>query len=298
VTAFLQLAFAGFALGAVYGLVALGFVVVYQATGVINFAQGSLVLLGAYLASNATRTWQLPFPAAVVVAMALCAGFGVLVERLVLRHLAGQPVHAAIMATIGVLVVVEPAVTAVWGFDRLPLGDPWGLSTVRVAGVALALKDLWALALAAAAAGGCALLSRRTLTGLAMRAAAADAEAAAAQGISPRRVVGCAWAVSGAVAALAGVLLSAGAPGARPDLGQVALLAFPAVILGGLESPAGALAGGLAIGLVETLTAGYQPAHLPWLGSGFSLVAPYLVLVAVLVARPQGLFGAGEGRRA
>jgi branched-chain amino acid transport system permease protein len=297
VTDFLQLCFAGVALGSLYALVALGFVVIYKATGVINFAQGGLVLLGAYLTYNYHQTWGVPFALSVPAAMLTCAAVGAVVERLVLRWLVGRPVFAVIMVTIGLLFIIEQVVTATWGFDRLNLGDPWGIEKVTVGDVVLSLKDLWTIVLAGLVLLGFFLFFRYTNLGVAMRATAFDQEAAIAQGISARRIFALSWAIAGAVATLAGVMLSAGASGVRPDIGFVALAAFPAIILGGLDSPVGAVVGGIVIGLTQTLTAGYQPQYAEWLGSGFSNVMPYFVMIVILMIRPYGLFGTREVRR-
>ena len=193
---FLQLAFAGLALGSLYALVALGFVVIYKATGVINFAQGGLVLLGAYLAYNGHQTWGLPFWLSVLVAMVLCALVGALVERFVLRRMVGQPVFAVIMVTIGLLFVIEQVVTATWGFDRLDLGDPWGIRRFLVGDIAIAVKDVWTIALAAVALAAFFAFFRYSRTGVAMRATAFDQEAAIANGISARRIFALAWAIA------------------------------------------------------------------------------------------------------
>ena len=296
-TDFLQLCFAGLALGSLYALVALGFVVIYKATGVINFAQGGLVLLGAYLTYNIHETWSVPFWFSIPLAMLACAAAGAAVEALVLRWLVGRPVVAVIMVTIGLVFIIEPVVTVVWGFDRLNLGDPWGIRKVDAGEVVLAVKDLWTIGLAGVVLLGFFLFFRYSRLGVAMRATAFDQEAAVAQGISARRVFALSWAIAGAVATLAGVMLSAGASGVRPDIQFVALLAFPAIILGGLDSPAGAVLGGIIIGLTQTLTAGYQNEYAPWLGSGFSDVMPYFVMIAILLVRPYGLFGTPEVRR-
>jgi branched-chain amino acid transport system permease protein len=294
---FLQLCFAGLALGSLYALVALGFVVIYKATGVINFAQGGLVLLGAYLTYNFHETWGVPFGVSIPLAMVTCAAVGALVERLVLRWLVGQPVFAVIMVTIGLLFIIEQVVTATWGFDRLNLGDPWGIDKLTAGDVVLSLKDMWTIVLAGLVLFGFFLFFRYTNLGVAMRATAFDQEAAIAQGISARRIFALSWAIAGAVATLAGVMLSAGASGVRPDIGFVALAAFPAIILGGLDSPVGAVVGGIIIGLTQTLTAGYQPEYAEWLGSGFSNVMPYFVMIVILMIRPYGLFGTREVRR-
>jgi len=291
VTKLLELTFAGSIRGALYALVALGFVVIYKATGVINFAQGGLLLLGMYLTYNAHVTWGLPFWPAVVLAAALTACAGVVVERTVLRRMVGQPVFAVVMATLGLLILVQQVVPAVWGYDRLSLGDPWGLRKVSLAGINVDVKDLWTLGLVAGVLLAFFAFFRFSRYGVAMRATAFDQEAAIAQGISTRRVFALSWAIAGAVATLAGVMLAAGSGQVEPGKDIIALAAFPAIILGGLDSPLGAVVGGFVIGLTQTLTSGYQPEHAAFLGAGFDGVMPYVVMVVVLLVRPYGLFG-------
>ncbi len=294
---FLQIAFGGLALGARYALVALGFVIIYKATGVINFAQGALLALGAYLTYALINDASLPFALAVLIGCVATALIGASTERLVLRRMVGQPVFAVIMITIGLLFIVDQVITAIWGFDALNLNDPWGVETVRVGEVALAVRDLWTLAIAAAVLLAFFAFFRLTDWGVAMRATAADQEAALAQGISARTVFALSWAISGALAALAGVTLAAGAAALTPGIGTIALLAFPAMIVGGLDSPLGAVLGGLIIGLTQALVAGYQDDVAPWLGDGFSAVAPFVVMVLILLVRPYGLLGTREVRR-
>jgi branched-chain amino acid transport system permease protein len=296
-TEFLQLTFQGVALGSQYALIALGFVIVYKATEVINFAQGGFVLLGAYLTYNFHRTWELPFYLSVLLAMVAGALIGALVERILLRRMVAQPVFAVIMITIGLLFVLDQVVTSVWGFENLNIGDPWGTRTVVVGDVVLAVADLWTIGLTAAAVFAFFLFFRYSATGLAMRAAALDQEAALAQGVRPGKVFALAWAISGAVAALGGVTLAAGPAQLSPGIGFVALAAFPAMILGGLDSPLGAVVGGIIIGVTQALTAGYQPVHAEWLGNNFHVVMPYVVMVLILLVRPYGLFGTPEVRR-
>lgn len=294
---FFQLVFAGIALGARYALVALGFVVIYRATGVINFAQGGLVALGAYAAYQFGQEWGLPFALAVLLALAATGLVGVLIERTVLRRMVGQPVFAVIMITIGVLFVIEQAVPTIWGYGAKNLGDPWGVETVDAAGVGLAVRDLWTIGLAGLALLGFFLFFRYSRLGLAMRATAFDQEAALAQGISARQVFALSWGIAGVVAALAGVTLASGAAAVNPSISFIALAAFPAMILGGLDSPGGAVIGGLIIGVTQTLTAGYQPEHAAFLGPNFHIVMPYVVMVIILLVRPYGLFGTPEVER-
>lgn len=296
-TELVQLLVEGTALGGIYGLVAMGFVVIYKSTGVINFAHGTLMALGAYLAYNASVTWGLWFPVAMLVAMAMAAAVSMGVERVLLRPLVGRPVHSVIMATIGVAIAGDQVLTMVWGFDHLQMGDPWGASTLRAGGVVVAVVDLFTLGVVTAVVAGVGIFFARSRLGLAMRARAADAEAAMACGIGHTAVDGTAWGLAGALAALAGILLASGTAAVHPDLGFQALRAFPAVILAGLTSVPGAVVGGLVVGLVEVLTAGYAPTHAPWLGVNVHQVTPYLVMLVVLWVRPGGLFSSRSVRR-
>lgn len=296
-TEFLQLCFQGVALGAQYALVALGFVVIYKATGVINFAQGALVALGAYLAYNFHVTWDLPFYAAVVLAVLASGVIGAVIQRLVLARMVGQPPFAVLMVTIGLLFILEQVITTVWGFDTQNLGDPWGIKTVKAGDLVLAHRDLWTMLLAAVVLAAFFAFFRYSSLGVAMRATAIDQEAALAQGISARRVFALSWAIAGMVACVAGVTLAAGPGNVNPAIGLIALRAFPAMILGGLDSPGGAVLGGIIIGVTQMLTAGYQPEHAAFLGKNFHTVMPYLVMIVILLARPYGLFGTREVRR-
>lgn len=296
-TKFLQLTFAGVAVGSIYALVALGFVVIYRATGVINFAQGGFVLLGGYLAYNFVDTWGLPFYLGVLLAMVVAAGIGVLIERIVLRRMVGRPVYAVIMVTIGLLIAIQSAVQAVWGAQDLFRENPYGSKTVTVGDVTLSHVDIATIVAALLALGAFFAFFRYTKYGVAMRATAVDQEAASAQGIGTGRIFALSWAIAAAVAVLAGVMLTSGTKTLNLGVALIALRALPAIILGGLESPGGAVVGGVLIGLAEQWGAGYLPANAPWLGDGFESVLPYVIMLVVLLIRPYGLFGTREVRR-
>jgi branched-chain amino acid transport system permease protein len=287
----------GLALGCKYALVALGFVIVFKATGVINFAQASFVLVGGYMTFNATNTWGLNFYVALLVAMAAGAVLGMLIEALILRRMIGEAPFTLVMVTIGILFILDNVVTAIWGPDPQNLGDPWGLKVRTFGDVPVADKDLWTIGFTALVLLGFFLFFRYSTLGLAMRATALDQEAAMAQGISARRIYRVSWGIAGLVAALAGAALSSGSVGLTPGVGLIALVAFPAMILGGLDSPLGAVVGGIIIGLVQQLTSLYGPEYLEWFGNGFELVSPYLVMIIILLVRPYGLFGTKEVRR-
>ncbi|MFE6821610.1 branched-chain amino acid ABC transporter permease [Streptomyces sp. NPDC057690] len=296
-TAFLDSVLTGLALGAVYALVALGFVVIFKASGVLNFAHGSLLLFGGYLV--AVLHDDLGFAGALAVSVLATAALAGALDRLLLQR--GDPdpkaAHVQTIVTIGVDIVLLTDLSRRIGGDLLTLGDPWGDSVTRLGSVTVADSRLAAIAVSALAIGAVFALFRYTSWGLSLRAAAEDTEAAALMGVRLSRVRMLAWCLAGALAALAAVFLAAfPAPGLERTTGQIALKAFPAAILGGLTSPPGALAGSLLIGLTEALAAGYQ-SELHVLGEGFGDVAPYAVMVAVLLVRPTGLFGARGAAR-
>jgi branched-chain amino acid transport system permease protein len=229
--------------------------------------------------------------------MAGGALLGVLIEALVLQRMSGESPFTLVMVTIGLLFILDNVVTAIWGPDQLNLGDPWGINVRTVGDIVIADKDIWAIVFTALVLGAFFLFFRYSSMGLSMRATALDQEAAMAQGISARRVHQVSWGIAGLVAALAGATLSAGNAALQPSVGLIALVAFPAMILGGLDSPLGAVIGGLIIGLVQQLTALYGPEYLEWAGTSFELVSPYLVMIVILLVRPYGLFGTKEVRR-
>jgi len=295
--ALIETIFSGFAVGAKYALIALGFVIVFKATKVLNFAQASFVLLGGFFCWQLAASWGLNFYLALVLSMIGGALLGVLIEQTLLRRLLGEPPFALIMLTVGILYVLDNLTTAIWGPENRDLRDPWGSRTLDLGGVNLAVADIWTICFAAVALVAFYLFFRYTSIGLSMRVAADDHEAAVAVGINARTVHRVSWALAGALGALTGVMLASGAGSVGPGLGLIALVAFPAMILGGLESPLGAVIGGLTIGMAQQLTALLQPEYAPWLGTGFDRVAPYVIMVAILLIRPYGLFGEREVRR-
>jgi branched-chain amino acid transport system permease protein len=297
---FFQLLASGAALGAVYALVALGFVVIYRATGVINFAQAGMVVLGAFFVYNATSTWDLPFWLAVIVSMGMGAVLGLALERFILRRMIGQPVYAVILVTVGLLLLVDPIVTTLWRNPGTNIENPWGLEKLTIGSVSILQVDVATVVLAAVVLVVFFAFFRYTKYGVAMRATAIDQEAALAQGIDVRHIVALSWAIAGVVAVLAGTMLGSGAgpgTGLGVGIGIISLKALPAAVLGGLDSPLGAVVGGLLIGIAEVLTAGYQDDIFPFLPPGFAGVMPWVVMLLVLLVRPYGLFGTRDVRR-
>lgn len=287
----IELIAAGLSVGAVYALIAMGFVVIYRGTRVVNFAQGSLLLLGGYavaLLSPHTGFWT----AALLGILAAAAG--ALLIRLVMSRSRGQDPMALTMVTIGIDIVLTTELTRRLGTDFLSMGDPWGTAVLHLGGITVPQARVAATVSTILIIGVLFAAIAFTDWGVAMRAAADDPETAALVGIRLRRVSTTSWLIGGALAAVAGVFL-AGFPAAGLDshAGVVALGAIPAVILGGLDSLPGAVLGGVTVGLVESLANGYG-SELDLLGRGFGSVAPYLVMVVVLLWRPSGLFGTRE----
>jgi branched-chain amino acid transport system permease protein len=299
-TKFFSLLADGLALGAVYALVALGFVVIFRATGVINFAQGGLVVFGAFLVYQAEHTWGWPFWVSALFAMVCVAAIGAAFEGLVLRRMIGQPIFAVILITIGLFLLVEPITTTIWHNPPGGISTPWGLSRVTIGDVKILQVNIATVVLGSIVMGGFFLLFHYTKVGVGMRATAVDQEAALAQGINVRRIFALSWAIAGVVAVVAGMMLAGGAgpaPGLSVSLAVIALRAFPAIILGGLDSPGGAVVGGLIIGVAEVMTKGYIPDLIPSLGPEFGDIVPYLIMLVILLVRPFGLFGTPEVRR-
>ncbi|MFZ1462637.1 MAG: branched-chain amino acid ABC transporter permease [Anaerolineae bacterium] len=280
---FIQLLFTGLTNGAIYALVALGFVLIYKSTEVINFAQGELLLVGAYLTFGLMADFGLAWPLGVLITLALAAVLGVIIERLVLRPLIGEPIISVIMVTIGLSSLLRAFVSGIWG--TAPRSFPAFIpsTTLRILGAAVPGDRLVAIGLAVLLLTALTLFFRRSSDGIAMRAVADDQQAALSMGISVKRIFAIAWSIAAVTAAIAGILVAniVGVSGAVSGIG---LRVFPVVILGGLDSIPGAIVGGVIIGLLESFAGGY-------LTSGLGEVVPFVVLVLILMVRPYGLFG-------
>lgn len=294
----LSLLVAGLSIGAVYALVALGIVIIFKATRVVNFSHPALLVLGTYVVASAHTVHGLPFPLAVLAGVAVSVVVAVLTDRvLIQRFKSSNAVMAASIVTIGLDVVISTETERRIGASILPTGDPWGNSLVQGLGVSVPSARVAALVVSLVLLLIFQQWLHRSDYGIAMRAAADDPETASLMGIRLNRVSAMAWGIAGALAVVAGVFLVAyPSPGVDGSVEAVALRALPAAIIGGLDSTSGAIAGGLLVGLSETLAAGYQ-ADLLFLGRGFGGVAPYVVMLVVLLVRPSGLFGTREVAR-
>jgi branched-chain amino acid transport system permease protein len=280
---FVQLTLTGLSNGMVYALVAVGFVIIYKASDVINFAQGEFLLLGAYLAFAFIAQIGLPWSVGVAATLAAALVVGLVVERLVLRPLIGEPIISMIMVTIGLSSVLKALVLAIWGARPKPFPKFLPATPIEVLGATVTADRLITIALAGVLLALLTLFFRYTKDGIAMRAIADDQQAALSMGISIKRVLAVAWAMAAAAAAVAGIMV-ANLVGVGHDISYVGLRVFPVVILGGLDSISGAVVGGAIIGLLESYTGGY-------VGQGLNLIVPFIVLIVVLMVRPYGLFG-------
>jgi branched-chain amino acid transport system permease protein len=284
---FLQLLLNGLMVGALYTLIAMGFVLIYKASEVINFAQGEQVMIGGYLALMMLSAVRLPLPLAILATMAVMAVLGFVVERTVLRPLTGYPVVSVIMATIGLAAILRGIAPMVWSAEVRGFPAILPSAPIRVLGVPLAPINLASAALALGCMGTLGYFFQRTRYGIAMRAVSDDPRAAAAMGIDLRTILALAWAIAGMVSALGGVIWGR-ILGVDPYLAIVGLKVFPVVILGGLDSILGAVVGGFVMGVLENLAAGYVD---PLVGGGAKDVVPFVVLIVALMIRPYGLFG-------
>jgi len=290
---FVALVVDGALAGALYALLALAFVVVYRASHMINFALGEWVMLGARFVTFGLHALGLGLPGALLASCAGLAGLGVLFNRVVLRHLVGQPLISVIMVTLGLGALVRGvAFIAFAGVpSRIPM--PALAEPLVIAGVAITADKLAAALVAAACTAVVAWLLHGSRTGIALRAIADDQQAAMSAGIDLGRHFTLTWALMGVIAVLAGTLWTIAAGGGL-GIVLVGLRVFPIVIIGGLDSIAGSIVGALTVGVLESLAAGYLD---PLLGGGFSTIASYLVLLLALFVRPYGLFGRPDARR-
>ena len=284
---FLLLLSNGVLIGLMYSLIALGFVLVYKATDAINFAQGEFVMIASFVVVACLHLYGVPLWPAIAIGLAAMIAFGFGLERAVLRRMIGRPIIAVVMATIGLAAILRGLGPLLWGAETkallLPIPDApivWGplfVPPIQLVGAGVSLVFLGLF-------GWFFLKSRK---GIAMRAVADSQQVAMAMGINVERYFALAWAMAGIVSALGGVVWGS-MLGVDVHLALVGLKVFPVVILGGLESIPGAIIGGLIVGIVENVAAGYVD---PWVGGGTKDFAPYVLMILALMIRPYWIFG-------
>jgi branched-chain amino acid transport system permease protein len=290
-TRLIQLLIIGISLGSIYGLIALGFTLVYKATRVFNFAQGDLMTLGAYMLITFTSfSVHLNPWIALPLAVGSAIPIGLAFQYLFARPLVGRPFLPVVMATIGAALIIEAVIQIVWGVLDRPYATRFPQKVFDVQGVRIASFDLITIGVAAGCVALFALFFRFTKIGLQMRAAASHNEAAVVSGVDIQRVSLIAWGIGTLLAFVAGVILANGQGAVTFSLTALGLLAFPAVVIGGLESIPGAVLGGIIVGVLQALIGGYYDPL-----AQDSLV--YAALILMLLVRPTGLFGQREIRR-
>lgn len=280
---FLQLTLTGLTNGAILALAALGFVLIYKSSDVINFAQGEFLLVGAYVIFSMIVQFGLHWSVGMALTIVISVGLGILVERLVLRPMIGEPIISVIMVTIGLSSLLKAIVSAIWGTVPQVFPPFIPSNPVKFFGATIGEDRLWAMAIAILMLGLFTFFFRRSKEGIAMRAVADDQQAALSMGISVKKIFALAWSIAAATAAIGGALV-ANIVGVSGELAGFGLRVFPVVILGGLDSIPGAILGGIIIGLLEQYTGGY-------IGQGLNQVLPFVILIIILMVRPYGLFG-------
>ncbi len=282
-TTFIQYFSTGLLVGGIYALIALGLVLIYKSSSVFNFAQGDLVMLGGFVMWTLLSEYNLPLWVALPIALAVAWVAGLLVERLALRPLIGQPILSMVMITLALSYFLKGFCILLWSANRKIFPELIPTTPIMMGDVILSQQLLWSFGVSLAAFAILAVFFQRSRSGLLMRSTAEDHQVAQSMGISVKHIFALTWSIAAMVATLGGLLLGS-INGVDPTLGIIGMKAFPAVLVGGLDSVPGALVGGLIVGIVEGLTAGF-------IDPALAEIAPFIVLLLILVIKPDGLFG-------
>lgn len=287
---FFQLVLSGVIVGSIYGLIALGFVLIYKATDVVNFAQGELMMLGAYVCYYIVTTYHVPFVPAFFLTLVFSALLGILIEVLILRPMIGEHVFSIIMVTVGLATLLRSIVGLFWGHDTYPFPAPFPDEAIRYLGLSILPVELVTVVVAFGLFILFLLFFKYSRLGLAMRATAYNQKYAFLMGISVRKVFSLSWVLASVVASIGGIFL-ASISSLQTTMSFIGLKVFPAVVLGGIDSVAGAILGGLIVGLTENLAGGYLST---FFGSGVKELSAFFILLLILMIKPYGLFGKKE----
>ncbi|MFZ5734932.1 MAG: branched-chain amino acid ABC transporter permease [Pseudomonadota bacterium] len=289
-----QLLIYGLVVGTLYGVVAMSFVLIYKATQVVNFAQGELLLVGAWVCWALLTKYQVPFWIGMPITLVFMFIFGVLIQIIILRPMIGEPIISVIMVTIALSTVFQALMKWIFGVNLQPFPPVFATKTVQIFGLTIQTVYLMSLIVSGLMMAGMAYFFKASKYGLAMRATAFNQQVAQSLGISVKNVFAVAWAISAVVSAVAGVVVAV-VNGVSAGLAGYGIKVFPAVILGGLDSVGGAVLGGIIIGLLENLAQFVDSQYLHW-GNLYE-VAPFYVLIIVLMIKPYGLFGTKDIER-
>jgi branched-chain amino acid transport system permease protein len=295
VTFLLQLMVSGFALGMIYALVTIGFVLIFKCSKAFNIAQGQFVMIGGYLGFTFLVTFHLPIWASLLAAVAVAIVMGLAIERLTLRPLIGQPVLAVVMMTIALATILEGLATLIWGGEYKTYHGVLPTITLKIGEISVPPEMTIGLLVSIATVIILMLLFRYTKSGLAMRATAEDEQVVQSAGIKVTTVYALSWIIACVVGVIAGILLG-GISGVMIPMSNVGLKALAVALLGGMDSIGGAILAGVILGVAENVAAGYLDPLLP-AGGGLANVFPFIIIIIVLVFRPHGLFGLAEIER-
>ncbi len=284
---FLQMIVTGTATGGVYGLIALGFVLIFKATGILNLATGAFMTLGAYICLTVLGQFGAPFWLAFLCTLGFAILLGIVLERVILRPLIGEPIISVVMVTIGLSSILQGLTHVIWSPDYRSFPEIFPPEPLELGFAVVPSGLLWGFIFAALGTIIFILIFKLTRTGVAMRATASDQQAALSMGISVRWIFALSWSY-GAVAAVIGGIVIGNISGISIYLGDIGLKVLAVIILGGLDSIGGAILGGLIIGILENLAGLYLD---PVFGGGVKDVAPFIILVLIIMIRPYGLFG-------
>jgi branched-chain amino acid transport system permease protein len=284
---FIQLIVTGIATGGVYGLIALGFVLIFKATGILNLATGAFMTLGAYICLTVLGQFGAPFWVAFLCTLGFAIVMGIVLERIILRPLIGQPIISVVMVTIGLSSILQGLTHVIWSPEYRSFPEIFPPEPLDLGFAIVPSGLLWGFIFAAIGTIIFTLIFKLTRTGVAMRATASDQQAALSMGISVRWVFALSWSY-GAVAAVIGGIVIGNISGISIYLGDIGLKVLAVIILGGLDSIGGAIVGGLIIGILENLAGLYLD---PVFGGGVKDVAPFFILIVIIMIRPYGLFG-------
>jgi branched-chain amino acid transport system permease protein len=284
---------AGIATGSIYSLIAIGLVLIFKSSGVINFAQGSMVMVGAFLSYAFVTQLHIHVYVSLFLAILISAIIGVLIERFALRYLTGVSLISIIMVTLGISIIMDGGALAIWGSSNFTFPRMFPSFSVTFAGIKISSSYIWSFITSMSLLLVFFIFFKYSSLGLSMRAAADNQKLSVALGISPRKILSLTWAISAAVATAGGVLL-ASLSSLHVNLSYIGLTVFPVVILGGLDSIVGATVGGLVVGVIEAVAGVYIA---PLLGGAFQQVAAFAFLLIILLFKPYGLFGSKEIER-
>lgn len=279
----------GIVVGSIYGLVALGFVLIYRASDVLNLANGEFVMIGAYISITLITILKLPFIVAMILTLVLSALLGVIVEKVILGPLRNAPTISVIMATIGLSSLLGGAVHMIWGHQTRSFPQVFPSEPIKIGGVLITQVYLWSFIIVMILLVIFSLFFKFSKIGIAMRASADDQQAAMSMGISVKMIYAVTWIIAAVVAAVGGVLLGH-INGVNANMSVIGLTVLPVVILGGLDSVLGAIVGGFIIGILQNLAGGYLD---PLVGGGLKEVVPFIIVLLILMIKPHGLFGKG-----